>query len=370
MEDRNRNEDPAIASDEGEIQEAQEIQVVDEGVDDAVPFRYSITSYGADYPVDSLVKRLDEEVIFVPAFQRSYVWPLTRASRFIESLLLGLPVPGIFLSKEPETGKLVVIDGQQRLKTLQFFYRGLFLGREFLLTKVQPAFESKSYRTLREEDRRRLDDSILHATIVRQDEPSEDQSSIFHIFERLNTGGLPLQPQEIRACIFYGPFTNLLRELNNHSLWRQIYGNASPRLKDQELILRFFALVFFMDRYEPPIKEFLNEYMGANRRLQLQDGATLTRTFEDPIRVVSRVIGSRAFRLEQRLNAAAFDAIMVGLSRRLQRGDVLDEGEFRSRYDSLFANSAFLSACKTHTSDKTSIRTRLALATEAFQPIR
>jgi hypothetical protein len=72
-----------------------------------VPFRYSLTSYGADYPIDGLVKRLRDTSIFIPPFQRGYVWNLRQASRFIESLLLGLPVPGVFFSREPDTQKLL-----------------------------------------------------------------------------------------------------------------------------------------------------------------------------------------------------------------------------------------------------------------------
>jgi len=90
------------------------------------PVEYSISSYGADYPVDGLVKRIDAGSIYIPKFQRGYVWNIHRASRFIESLLLGLPVPAIFLSREQESNKMLVIDGQQRLRTLQFFYNGVF----------------------------------------------------------------------------------------------------------------------------------------------------------------------------------------------------------------------------------------------------
>ncbi|MEA5508035.1 DUF262 domain-containing protein [Halotia wernerae UHCC 0503] len=108
---------------------------LEEEDNEVIPFRYSITSYGADYPVDSLVKRLEIGSIYIPSLQRRYVWKLEQASRFIESLLLGLPVPGIFLSKEKETQKLLVIDGQQRLRTLQYFYNGVFQPdkKEFVL---------------------------------------------------------------------------------------------------------------------------------------------------------------------------------------------------------------------------------------------
>ena len=190
---------------------------LEEDSEENLPFKYAISSYGADYPVDSLVKRINNESIYVPSFQRGYVWKLQEASRFIESLLLGLPVPGIFLSKEKETQKLLVIDGQQRLLTLLYFYNGIFLPtkKEFTLINVQPQFQDVTYKSLLDEDRRRLDDSILHATIIKQDEPSEDDSSIYHVFERLNTGGTTLKPQEIRSCIYHGEFNELLHVLND-----------------------------------------------------------------------------------------------------------------------------------------------------------
>ena len=344
--------------------------VLDESEAEIVPYRYSITSYGADYPVDGLVKRLGSEVIFVPSFQRSYVWSLPMASRFIESLLLGLPVPGIFLSKEPDSGKMLVIDGHQRLKSLQFFYDGIFGGKEFRLQGVQARFESRTIKTIEEEDRIRLDDSIIHATVVKQDEPSNDQSSIFHIFERLNTGGMQLQSQEIRACIFHGPFNDLLRKLNNHRSWRQIYGPPSKRLKDQELILRFFALYFYFEEYERPIKEFLNKYMGANRKLNLHRAGALSPKFNSAIEFVAEAIGKHAFRPERALNASVFDAVMVGIARRLEKGVVRRRPKLREAYEALLANEQFLATIRTGTSDVPNVRTRIDMATASFQNLR
>ena len=92
--------------------------------------RYRITSYGIDFDVAGLVRRLDQGSVFVPPFQREFVWSRKRASQFVESLLLGLPVPGVFLTQESDTEKMMVIDGQQRLKTLQFFYDGFFQGQQ------------------------------------------------------------------------------------------------------------------------------------------------------------------------------------------------------------------------------------------------
>ena len=143
--------------------------------------RYAITSYGSDMPVDGIIRRLDREDIFIPKFQRKFVWTLTQASRFIESLIIGLPVPGIFLFKEPATRKLMVVDGQQRLRSLQQYHRGTFRERTFRLTGVTEELAGKSYRDLADDDRRELDDSIVHATIFKQDHPTNDRSSIYSV---------------------------------------------------------------------------------------------------------------------------------------------------------------------------------------------
>ncbi len=170
--------------------------------------RYAITSYGADYPVDGLVKRLDRGDIYVPEFQRKFVWTHAQASRFIESLLLGLPVPGIFLFKEPDTHKLVVVDGQQRLTSVRNFYHGVIANRQFSLKGVDESIDGATYDMLDDDSRRTLDDSLLHATVFQQDHPEGDRSSIYRVFERLNTGGTALAPQEIRSCVYRGPFND------------------------------------------------------------------------------------------------------------------------------------------------------------------
>jgi len=340
--------------------------VIDESTEETVPYKYSITSYGADYTVDMLVKRLSNDVVFIPPFQRSYVWSLNQASRFVESLLLGLPVPGVFLSKESTTGKMLVIDGQQRLKTLQFFYEGLFRGREFKLKGVQDRFEGKTYKKLEEADRLRLDDSIIHATIVKQDEPSDDESSIYHVFERLNTGGMQLQPQEIRACIYHGKFNNLLSELGKTQSWQTIYGSPSDRLKDQELILRFFALYFDFDNYRRPMKEFLNKYMGKNRNLKHQEKDNLKSIFMPTIDFIAKALGKKAFRPERALNAAVYDAVVVGVARRLKQNSISEIDRFIKKYDELLNNEYFISACKTSTSDEVNVKKRIRIATDYF----
>lgn len=172
----------------------EDAEVEDEAVQDdtVASVRYDITSFGIDFDVEGIVRRLRRGEIFIPEFQRNFIWNLVEASRFVESLLLGLPIPGIFLAQDSKTGKLLVIDGQQRLKTLRFFYDGVFnpspddrVKRVFRLTNVQKEFEGSTYATLSERDRITLDNSVIHATIVRQEAPPDGDTSMYHIFERL-----------------------------------------------------------------------------------------------------------------------------------------------------------------------------------------
>lgn len=333
--------------------------------------RYVISSYGADYPVDGLVKRISRGDIYVPEFQRGFVWSHAQASRFVESLLLGLPVPGIFLFKEPDTQKLVVVDGQQRLRTLQMYYEGLIRGREFSLRGVNEEMNGLTYKTLSEEARRGLDDAILHATIFQQEEPQEDdRSSIYLIFERLNTGGTPLAPQEIRSCVYRGPLNELLKRLAQHPKWREIYGPPSNRGKDQELILRFFALYYNGQNYQRPLKGFLNNFMNENRKASAARISEMQQLFERTVIAAAESLGRSAFRPERNLNAAVVDAFLVGLARRLDKGPLHNQAGLKPAADEVLANEQFQAVVTSSTTDVNAISRRLDLATAAFANVQ
>ena len=361
-------------------QDEEAVDVLDEA-DEVIPYTYSITSYGADYPVDSLVKRLDCGDIIVPTFdwvseedteivgfQREYVWPRPKADKFIESLLLGLPVPGIFLVKEA-SGRLLVLDGHQRLHTLHTYYKGSINGREYRLENVQRRFVGMRFTDLDIEDRRRLDDSIIHATVVRQDEPTQDQSSIYIIFERLNTGGVNLHPQEIRVALYHGQLVRVLKSLNEEQAWRELYGNKSRRLKDMEMILRFFAFYYRYDQYRSPMKDFLNRYMAENRNLDRQPEAELRGVFCRTTSVLDSILGRRAFRPKRAVNAAVVDSLMTGVAERLRSGEIKNPEHFRHRYEQLLSNIEYRAATEKGTSQEANVKTRMKLAKEAFTDV-
>ena len=331
--------------------------------------RYSISSYGADMPVDGIVDRLKREDIFIPPFQREFVWTHTQASRFIESLLIGLPVPGIFMFKEPDSRKLMVVDGQQRLRTLQCFHDGILRGREFSLLGVSEEFSGKTYRSLADEDRRDLDDSILHATIFQQDHPGDDRSSIYSIFERLNTGGIPLQPQEIRACVYRGKLNDLLSILAENQHWKRVYGPASVRKKDEEIILRFFALYYSLEEYERPMKKFLNDFMENHRDLDDDLSAQFRSRFEGTIATVAEVLESGALRPERNLNVSVADAVLVGLAHRLDHGPIQDPDALRTAHERLLETLRREELYTSGTTSKERVRKRIELARTEYEAV-
>ena len=363
---------------------ASSLEVEDETVQsdadtDILPL-FEISSYGADYPVDALVQRLDHKDIVIPQWQRGFVWTPRQCGRFVESLLLGLPVPGVFFYQDTETGELVVLDGQQRLLTLKAFIHNDLEGKPFPLAAydpnkyqtIHPTFAGKRYMDLPEEYRRRFNDSIIHATIVKQDKPSgpEEPSSIYHIFERINTGGSRLSAQELRTAVFSGPFDTLLQVLNDNEDWRAIYGRPSRRLKDQELILRYLALSTNASAYSKPMSEYLNVFMSANRHLGTLNHERLSVTFAESVTLIWRALGRDAFRIGTLLNAAVFDSVMVGLSKRLAQGPITETEAIAAAYRELLVRDEYLEVTTYATSDDLSVKRRISLATEAFDNLR
>lgn len=355
---------------ENEIDEIDDLVIdVDDNEDSATPQIYGISSYGADYDVEGLVKRLIRGDIFIPPFQRDYVWNQVEASRLVESLLLGLPVPGVFLAKENESKKLSVIDGQQRLKSLLFFYEGFFNPKEgdtrkkiFRLKNVQEKFEGKTYEELEEEDRINLDDSIIHATIIKQETPTDDNTSIYHVFERLNTGGRKLTPQEIRAAIYIGKLNELISQLNDYPAWRELFGKKNNRLKDQELILRFFAMYKLLDNYSKPLKEFLNKFNGKYRNPTNEELENLGSIFKRTTDAILLNIGKSAFRPDRVFNASAFEVLMVGIANRIDE-DINYEA-FNENINNLYQNQDFIDSITRATSDDKVVAERHRLFNE------
>jgi hypothetical protein len=332
--------------------------------------KFTITSYGADYPVETIVGRLRSSAFFVPPFQRNFVWSQRHASRFIESLLMGLPVPGIFLYKDAKTSRHLVVDGQQRLRTLQFFYDGIFLERKFTLTGVRSEWEGLTYNELSSAEQLKLDDSIVHATTFQQDEPKDQLKSLYFVFERINSGGMRLSPQEIRNFISEGPVLSAARTLNDDKNWRQIFGEKyNKRYKDQELVLRALAMLSWREKYQSPMREFLNDFVNYTEITQMELD-TLRFQFKEAMELVNKCYGNKAFRPSRALNAAVFEAVTVGIASRLaSEKSAPDPKKFKTAYDKLLVDTDFLKACEQATAREDTLQVRQKLAVAAFKGI-
>ena len=281
--------------------------------DAAQEIRYEILTFPTDFTVQVMYEKWESHQLKIPGYQRRYVWNLPQASRLIESFLLGLPIPQVFLYREHSSPELYVVDGHQRLATIAHFYRGAFSdGREFRLRGINSKWDGKTYETLSEEDRMTLNDATLRAIVIRQIQPN-DNSSVYQIFERLNTGGTQLNPMEIRRAIFRGSANGLLDRLNANPDWRALIGKVEPdpRLRDVEMLLRALALAVDWREYRKPMKIFITSYMDKLDRANDGQIQQLEHDFTEACRVVRRELGDRPFHLRQRLNLAALDAVMA-----------------------------------------------------------
>ena len=175
-----------------------------------------------------------------------------------------------------------------------------------------------------------------------------------------------MQPQEIRMALYHGPFSALLRDINLVSEWRNLIGPVSRRLKDVELILRFFALLYYHASYRSPMKDFLNRYMATNRTLEKQSEGELRDIFSKTSAAIATGLGDVAFRPERAVNAALVDALMVGTGTAILKDGDVDPGKLSGARSSLLEDQEFLDAISTGTSQKPKVDLRISRAIAAI----
>lgn len=297
--DENKMNDTVLEEDE-DIEE-REVQVNDEWYIDlceeeteTVVKEYDITATPNDFNILTLFSLIDNGVIKMPPFQRNYVWDEKRASKLIESIILGLPIPQVFLYEQGKNS-FYVIDGQQRLLSIYFFVKqrfptaeGRLILRQYLTgdTKIDSSilsddryfknfklklpssannennkFDKLKYETLGEYKNTFDILRTVRSVVIKQNEPDND-SSIYEIFNRLNTGGQNLSAQEIRMSMYYSKFYKKIIELNSQPKWRKILRQeqADVHFKDVEILLRAFAMLFEYETYSSPMGRFLNTF--------------------------------------------------------------------------------------------------------------
>lgn len=325
---------------------------------------YQINYYPADFTLKGYLDKWNSGQLYVPEFQRDFVWDQVRASKLIESFLLGLPVPGVFLYKEKQTNKFQVVDGQQRIRSAISFFKGVFNDKKFILKKVQKKWEGKSYEDLDDNERYQIDDAVLRATVVQQIDPDDD-SSIFHLFERLNTGGVNLNPMEVRKCVYHGDFMNTLMAMNEDLFWRKIIGKTAldKRYRDVELILRVLAFTDNLRIYEKPMKEFLNKKMISVNKMLTEERLTylefINSKFNEVCKYIVDELGEKPFHLRGRLNFAAMDSVFGVI---FHNDRVIED--LSERFNSLLKDNDFIDSVSVSTSDEKQVIQRFKKANE------
>ena len=350
--------------------EDQEDLIIDEEQDEGEAFvTYDIASYPSDLTLSVIKDMWIAGDIVIPEFQRNFVWSIKQASLLIESFLLGLPVPQVFFYIENDN-KSLIIDGQQRILSVCFFFEGYFKqesaqGRRqvFRLTGLdeRSPFADKRCEDLDESSQRKLKSSVLRAINIRQLSPRGESTSVYHIFERLNTGGTPLKPQEIRNCVFRGEFVNSLRLLNRNKYWREILGKQyeDTHQKDVELILRIFALSNSnWMKYEKPMKEFLNIAMDNHKHGTSAQVVKFVKNFPIVAELICKRLGDKPFHIRGPLNSSALDSVYCTLLDHVEK----IPNDLQTRFVNLKKNEKFTESTFYGTSDVTVLQTRFEAA--------
>ncbi|MFI3251808.1 MAG: DUF262 domain-containing protein [bacterium] len=266
------------------------------------------SSYNSDLSVDMLINYADKKkFIFDPDFQRREVWDISRKSQFIESLILHLPIPSILLADDNKRNKFIVIDGKQRISTIIEFI-SIENGKSFKLKglKVLKELNGLNYLDLKTkhdltEYVSQLETYPLRATIVK----NYDEKLLYFIFARLNSGSVPLSTQELRHTLFPGSFSSFINEnsLNSKGIRKILNikeGSTSKRMKDAELLCRFYAFKYYKDLYSTTIGDILDlTYKNLNREwknMKEQIERDII-NFENSIEFIYEHFGEHAFKI-------------------------------------------------------------------------
>lgn len=343
-----------------------DIIIEQEQEEDDVSLSYDIASYPSDFTLSGIAQMWKDKDISIPDYQREFVWSMRQSSLLIDSFLTGLPVPSVFFYIDEEN-KNLVIDGQQRILSVVFFFEGYF-GKEstqgkrqvFRLTGLgeKSPYHNKKYEDLSESDQRKLRQAVLRAVNIRQISPSGEGTSAYHIFERLNTGGTPLRPQEIRNVVFRGDFNKQLKKANKDENWRKILGKKyiDKHQKDVELLLRVFSLVGTSSDYEKPMKEFLNSAMKKHRDGTSRKSTSFFEAFPRMTKMIAERLGDKPFHLRGPLNVSALDSVCSVL---IENINTIDENKLKECYQALKEDQVFEASTSYNTTDSKTVEDRI-----------
>jgi hypothetical protein len=358
---------------------------------------YDITAAPNDFNVRTIFDFIQSGAVKIPGFQRNYVWDLTRASKLIESIIIGLPIPQVFLYEESRN-HFLVIDGQQRLMTIYYFIKQRFpkidkraalstifaerstIPDEILhdddyfskfnlrlpskLPNIPNKFHGSNYNTLGD-FKTQFDLRTIRNVIIKQSLPPDDDSSIYEIFNRLNSGGMNLKAQEIRVSLYHSDFYDNLYKLNIEREWRRLLGLEQPDLhmKDIEIILRGFAMLFDGHEYRPSMTKFLNGFSKKCRKLTGEQIAYLQALFHSFLDSCRQLPDRAFFSKQGKFNISLFDAVFAAVcSKPFAKRSLVQENIDAVKLTRLQEDVDFIRASQSETASTAHVTTRLTRA--------
>lgn len=376
----------------------------DHDEDEGGAAEYDITASPNDFNIMTIYNYISKGAIKIPGFQRNYVWDIKRASSLIESIVIGLPIPQLFLY---ETGKndFLVVDGQQRLMSIYYFIKKRFPkmeARPFLRRKMQesgvipesiiaddnyfvnfnlslPAKINGSDNRLNKRNYDTLGDYLfsfemktIRNVIIKQNKPDDDDSSIYEIFNRLNASGVTLTAQEIRMSLYHSDFYRMLERINAVPAWRALLGVGEPdiHMKDIEVLLRGFAMLMSGKDYAPSMSRFLNKFSKRCKKLNAEEVSFLESLFLNFVDSLHNAAPD-AFKSQsnQRFNISTFDSVMAALCAPSLAAKAILSPEVNSRSLSMLkADAEFQQASQSRTSSKSNVKNRLEKASAYLLP--
>ena len=289
-----------------------------------------VYSEKSDPTIEGLYKRFQRgRLALQPEFQRGYIWDDAKASRLVESVLLDVPIPNFYLAEEQDATESV-IDGQQRLTSFFRVFQPIPLdgNREASKLKlgslrVLTDLNGKTFEKWGDDLQAKFENAAMRVVTIQRE---SDHDVKYEIFERLNTGSMGLNDQELRNCVYRGPYNKLLHELSEDKDFQFILGwkELDRRMRDVELVLRFLAFQRATHlNYRSPMKGFLNREMEEHRFLSPKEVIEQRTKFKDAVASAKTVFGGNAFRRfvpgndknpngqwERPLNRALYDVVM------------------------------------------------------------
>ncbi len=343
----------------------------DDGGDGFPPAERKVVTQSYDLSVQTLLEQWEGKELLLPETQREYVWDNPRGSRLVESLLLNIPIPVLYFA-EADDGTWEIYDGQQRVRSVV-----RFIKNEYRLSSLRVLAElnGKRFHQLPKREQRFLTTRMIRAVVIAAD---SHPSMKFEIFERLNTGAIILNAQELRNSLFRGSFNSMLRELVQDEIFRECIGTRAPRKRmvDEELALRFFALNASLAEYRPPLKNYLNNYMRGVQEAGEAQLEKLRREFLGTVTAIHGIWGSSAFKVtdgqgratERSPNRALYDAQMLAFAAIREPESIADNRrEIVREFAKLFRTKTFMDNIILATGDRTRTLNRISSAMDALE---